>query len=92
MDTKQSPTNLEFYYYFFFGGGVGGGGVNYLIVFPTHFNPNNSLLKLLQISLLFMFTFALRTFAPIVSAHPYCARLRAQIHMPRHASSARAKY
>ena len=27
----------------------------------------------------------LRTFAPIVSAHPYCARLRAQIHMPRHA-------
>ena len=34
---------------------------------------------------------ALRTLAPIVSAHPYCARLRAQIHMPRHASSARAK-
>ena len=31
----------------------------------------------------------LRTFAPIVSAHPYCARLHAQIHMPRHASSAR---
>ena len=24
---------------------------------------------------------------PIVSAHPYCARLRAQIHMPRHAQS-----
>ena len=23
----------------------------------------------------------LRTFAPIVSAHPYCARLRAQIHV-----------
>ena len=34
----------------------------------------------------------LRTFAPIVSAHPYCARLHAQIHMPRHASRARAKY
>ena len=34
---------------------------------------------------------ALRKFAPIVSAHPYCARLRAQIHMPRHASSACAK-
>ena len=34
----------------------------------------------------------LRTFAPIVSAHPYCTRLHAQIHMPRHASSARAKY
>ena len=34
----------------------------------------------------------LRTFAPIVSAHPCCARLHAQIHMPRHASSARAKY
>ena len=25
----------------------------------------------------------LRTFPPIVSAHPYCARLRVQIHMPR---------
>ena len=35
---------------------------------------------------------ALRTFAPIVSAHPYCARLRAEIHMPRYASSERAKY
>ena len=34
----------------------------------------------------------LRTFAPIVSAHPYCARLHAQIHVPRHASSACAKY
>ena len=29
----------------------------------------------------------------LVSVHPYCARLHAQIHMPpRHASSARAKY
>ena len=26
---------------------------------------------------------SVRTFAPIVSAHPYCARLHAQIHMPR---------
>ena len=33
----------------------------------------------------------LRTFAPIVSAHPYCTRLHMQIHMPRHASSARPK-
>ena len=38
----------------FLGGGGGGGGVNCLVVFPTHFNPNNSLLILLQISLLFM--------------------------------------
>ena len=29
----------------------------------------------------------LRTFAPIVSAHSYCVRLHAQIHMPRHAST-----
>ena len=28
--------------------------VNCLVVFPTHFNPNNSLLILLQISFLFM--------------------------------------
>ena len=28
----------------------------------------------------------LRTFAPIVSGHPYCARLHAQIHMPRRSS------
>ena len=34
-------------------------GVNCLVVFPTHFNPDNSLLKLLQISLLSMFTPAL---------------------------------
>ena len=33
----------------------------------------------------------LRTFAGIVSAYPYCARLHAQIHMPRHASSMRTK-
>ena len=31
-----------------------------LVVFPTHFNPNNSLLISLQISLLFMCTLALR--------------------------------
>ena len=45
MDTKQSPTNLGLS--FFFGGG--GGGINCLVVFPTHFNPNNFLLILLQI-------------------------------------------
>ena len=44
---------------FFFGGGVV--GVNSLVVFPAHFNRNNSLLILLQISLLFMCTPALRS-------------------------------
>ena len=34
----------------------------------------------------------LRTFALIVSAHPYCARKSTCHAMPRHASSARAKY
>ena len=29
--------------------GGGGGGINCLVVFPTHFNPNNFLLILLQI-------------------------------------------
>ena len=38
MDTKQSPTNL----------GLSFGGANCLVVFPTHFNPNNSLLIFLQ--------------------------------------------
>ena len=33
----------------FFWGGGGGWGVNCLVVFPTHFNPNNSLLISLQI-------------------------------------------
>ena len=33
-----------------------------------------------------------RPLAPTVSAHSYCARLHAQIHMPRHTSSASAKY
>ena len=41
-DTKQSPTIMGLFIE----------GVNCLIVFPTHFNLNNSLLKLLQISLL----------------------------------------
>ena len=50
MDTKQSPTNL----------GLSFAMVNDLVVFPTHFNPNNSLLILLQISLLFMCTIALK--------------------------------
>ena len=45
MNTKQFPANL----------GLSFAGVNCLVVFPTHFNPNNSLLILLQISpLLFM--------------------------------------
>ena len=50
MDTKQSPTNLRFSF----------GVVNCLVVFPTHFNQNNSLLIILQISLLFMCIPALR--------------------------------
>ena len=36
-----------------------GGGVYCLVVFQTYFNPNNSLLIILQISLLFGFTPAL---------------------------------
>ena len=48
-DTKQSPTNLALFFE----------GVNCLVVFPTHFNLNNSLLKLLQISLLFKWNPAL---------------------------------
>ena len=54
MDTKQFPANLasgNLFFFFFLGGG---GGVNCLVVFPTHFNPDNSLLIFLQISLLFM--------------------------------------
>ena len=48
MYTTQSPTNLGLSLsLFFLEGGGGGGGV-----FPTHFNLNNSLLKLFQISLL----------------------------------------
>ena len=43
MDTKQSRTNL----------GLSFVGVNCLVVFSTHFNPNNFFLILLQISLLF---------------------------------------
>ena len=34
--------------------------------------------------------YTLRTFAPIVSAHPYCARNSLRDVMPRHALSARA--
>ena len=52
----------------------------------TSFNSDNSASMLILV-----ITVLLRTFAPIVSAHPYCARL-VQIYMPRHASSARAKY
>ena len=54
MDIKQSPTNL--------GLSFGGRGVNCLVVFPTQFSPNNSLLILLQISLIFMCTPALRPY------------------------------
>ena len=46
-----NPVSLLFLFFFFFAGVV-----NCLVVFPSHFNPNNSLLKLLHISLLFMFT------------------------------------
>ena len=50
MDTKQSPNNP----------GLSFGVVNCLVVFPTHFNPNNFLLIILQILLLFTCTPALR--------------------------------
>ena len=46
MDTKQPQREPQV--------GRGGGGFNCLVVFITHFNPNNSLLILLEISLLFM--------------------------------------
>ena len=52
MDTKQSPTNQGLSF-------GRGGGVNCLVVFPTHFITNNSLLISLQISLLFTCTPAL---------------------------------
>ena len=51
-DTKQPPTNL----------GLSFGVVNCLLVFPMHFNPNNSPLIILQISLLFPYTPALIQF------------------------------
>ena len=49
METKQSPTNQ----------GLSFVGVNCLVVFPIHFYRKNSLLILLQISLLLVFTPAL---------------------------------
>ena len=52
MGTKQSPANVGLSFSF-------GGGVYCLVMFPTHFNPNNSLKILFQISLLFMCTPAL---------------------------------
>ena len=58
-DTKQSATNL----------GLSFGVVNCLVVFPTHFSPNNSLIILLQISLLFMCTPALMEIAWILVWH-----------------------
>ena len=63
MDSNQSPTNqglFFFFFFFFFGGGGGKGGIDYLVVLSTHFNPKISLLKLLQISFLFMFIPALK--------------------------------
>ena len=54
MYIEQFPTNLGLSY--------GWGVVNCLVVFPTHFNPNNSLLILFQISLLFMFIPALKIY------------------------------
>ena len=41
-----------------------GRGINCLVVFPTHFNPRNSLLILLQISLVFMCNPALKCTYP----------------------------
>ena len=45
-------------------------GVNCLVVFPTHLNPNNFLLILLQISHLFMFTPALSSLLKFSDEHP----------------------
>ena len=47
---NSPPTNL----------GLSFGAVNCLVVFPTYWNPNNSPLIILEISLLFMYTPALR--------------------------------
>ena len=52
MVTKQSATNLGLYFIW--------GRINGLVEFPAHFNPNNFLFILLQISLLLKFTLALR--------------------------------
>ena len=49
MDTKAVPYQPGAPYW----------GINCLVVFPTHYNPDNSLLILLQISLLFICTLAL---------------------------------
>ena len=42
-------------------------GVNCMVVIPTHFNPNNSLLILLQISLPLIFTPALNHFVSLTT-------------------------
>ena len=64
MDTKTVPYQSGALSLFFGGGGVGvggrGEGVNSLVVFSTHFNPNNPVLISLQISLLFMSTPAIK--------------------------------
>ena len=64
MDTKQFPTNL----------GLPFGVVNCLVVFQIYFNPNNSFLIILQISLLFRFTPALNS--PVLNGHQYIERSR----------------
>ena len=48
MDIKQSATNRGLSVFFSFFRVGGGGGLNCLVVFPTHFNPNNSLLMILH--------------------------------------------
>ena len=56
MDSKQSPTNLEMFFWKRGGGGRGGGGGGeggggqLSASVSNHFNPNNFLLILLQIS------------------------------------------
>ena len=52
MDSKQSPTNLELLFWRHGGGkgGGGGGSIQLSASVSNHFNPNNFLLILLQIS------------------------------------------
>ena len=55
--------------------GLSFGGFNCLVLFPTHFNSNNSVFKLLQILPLFMFT------PGLAKAYPFLrvARARSQV-------------
>ena len=50
--------------------------LNFAVKFKTEYRPSVPNLKNILMS-----KWHLRTFAPIVSAHPYCARLHLQIHM-----------